>query len=77
LVILSQFFADGRLFCSRDPQAIDRIVDLVNKYPKTSGKIRDVMQVPLDNSILWAGTTRNVCGLAVGADGLVVCLAKD
>ncbi len=63
---------DGRLFCSRDPQALDRIVDLMNKYPKTSGKIRDVMRVPLDDSILWAGTTRDVCGLAVGADGLVV-----
>jgi len=63
---------DGRLFCSRDPQALDRIVDLMNKYPKTSGKIRDVMQVPLGDSILWAGTTRDVCGLAVGADGLVV-----
>jgi hypothetical protein len=63
---------DGRLFCSRDPQALDRIVDLMNKYPKTSGKIRDVMQLPVDDSILWAGSTRDVCGLAVGTDGLVV-----
>jgi len=63
---------DGRLFCSRDPQALDHIVDLINKDIKTSGKIRDVMQVPLDDSILWAGTTRDVCGLAVGTDGLVV-----
>jgi hypothetical protein len=63
---------DGRLFCSRDPQALDRIVDLMNKAPKTSGKIRDVMQVPVDDSILWAGNTRDVCGLAVGADGLIV-----
>jgi hypothetical protein len=63
---------DGRLFCSRDPQALDRIVDLMNKGPKSSGKIRDVMQVPVDDSILWAGNTRDVCGLAVGADGLVV-----
>jgi len=63
---------DGRLFCSRDPQALDRIVELMNKYPKTSGKIRDVMQVPVDDSILWAGSTKDVCGLAVGADGLVV-----
>ncbi len=63
---------DGRLFCSRDPQALDRIVDLMNKYPKTSGKIRDVMQVPVGDSILWAGNTRDVCGMAVGADGLVV-----
>ena len=63
---------DGRLFCSRDPQALDRIVDLMNKYTKTSGKIRDVMQVPVDDSILWAGSTKDVCGLAVGTDGLVV-----
>ncbi|MHC4559446.1 MAG: hypothetical protein ACYS80_19300, partial [Planctomycetota bacterium] len=63
---------DGRLFCSRDPQALNRIVDLVNKYPRASGKIRNVMQVPLDDSILWAGKTRDVCGLAVGDDGLVV-----
>lgn len=63
---------DGRLFCSRDPQALDRIVDLMNKYPKTNGEIQDVMQVPQDDSILWAGTTMDVCGLAVGADGLVV-----
>ncbi len=63
---------DGRLFCSQDPQALDRIVDLMNKYPKTSGKIRDVMQVPLDDSILWAGNTADLRGLAVGADGLVV-----
>jgi len=31
-----------------------------------------VMQIPLGDSILWAGTTKDVCGLAVGADGLVV-----
>ena len=30
---------DGRLFCSRDPQALDRIVDLMNKDPKTGGKM--------------------------------------
>jgi outer membrane protein assembly factor BamB len=62
---------DGRIFCSRDPKALDRIVDLVNKYPKTSGKIRDIMQVPLDDSVLWVGKTSDVRGLAVGADGLV------
>jgi outer membrane protein assembly factor BamB len=66
---------DGRLFCSRDPQALDRIVDLMNKDPKTGGRItvpRDVMQVPTDDSILWAGSTADVRGLAVGTDGLVV-----
>ena len=30
------------------------------------------MQVPLDDSILWAGKTADVRGLAVGDDGLVV-----
>ncbi len=63
---------DGRLFCSGDPQALDRVVELMNKEPKASGNIRDVMQVPVDDSVLWAGTTNDVCGLAVGADGLVV-----
>jgi outer membrane protein assembly factor BamB len=67
---------DGRLFCSRDPQMLDRIVDLVNESPKTSGTIRSVMQVPLDDSIIWAGRRTDVCGLAVGADGLVV-LCRD
>jgi len=66
---------DGRLFCSHDPQALDRIVDLMNKDPKTGGRItvpRDVMQVPMDDTILWAGKTSDVRGLAVGTDGLVV-----
>ncbi len=30
------------------------------------------MQVPLDDSILWAGNTADLRGLAVGGDGLVV-----
>jgi len=69
---------DGRLFCSRDPEALDRIVDLMNKDPKTGGKMggatvpRDVMQVPVDHSTVWASNTADVRGLAVGADGLVV-----
>ena len=62
---------DGRLFCSRDLKDLDRIIDLMNKGPKTSGTIRDVMKISLSDSLLWAGTTKNVCGLAVGADGLV------
>jgi len=62
---------DGRIFCSRNMKALDRIVNLVNKYPRDNGKIRDVMRVPLDDSILWTGKTSDVCGLAVGADGLV------
>jgi hypothetical protein len=63
---------DGRLFCARDPRALDRIVDLMNKEPKSRGTIRDVMRVPVDDAILWAGKTADVCGLAIGADGLVV-----
>jgi len=62
---------DGRIFCSRDLQALDRVIDLVNKYPQTSGKIQDVMRVPIDDSVLWAGETSDVCGLAIGTDGLV------
>ena len=69
---------DGRLFCSRDLRALDRIVDLMNKDPKTGGKMgggtvpRDVMKVPVDDSILWASKTADLRGLAVGADGLVL-----
>ena len=73
---------DGRLFCSRDPEALDHIVDLMNKNPKTGGKLgggppRDVMQIPTDDSIVWAGNTADVCGLAVGADGLVILHPKS
>ncbi len=69
---------DGRLFCARDSQPLDRVVDLMNKDPATGGSLataaapRDVLQVPADNAILWAGQTADVCGLAVGTDGLVV-----
>ena len=69
---------DGRLFCARDPQTLDRIVDLMNKDPKTGGKMGgdtvpwDVMRIPVDDSMLWASNTADVCGLAVGTDGLVV-----
>jgi len=62
---------DGRLFCSRDRKGLDRIVDLMNKGPKTSQTIGDVLHVSLDDSILWTSSTKGVCGLAVGADGLV------
>jgi outer membrane protein assembly factor BamB len=66
---------DGRIFCSREMKALDRIVDLMNKDPKTGRMLatpRDVMKVPLDDSILWAGNASDVLGLAVGTDGLVV-----
>ncbi len=73
----------GRLFCARDPRALDRIVDLMNKDPKTGGKMgggtvpRRVMQVPVDDTILWASNTADVRGLAVGTDGLVVLHPKS
>ncbi len=68
---------DGRLFCSGDPRALDRIVERMNKDPKTGGKMggltvpQDVMKVPVEDAILWAGKTADVCGVAVGNDGLV------
>lgn len=73
---------DGRLFCSRDQEALDRIVDKMNTDPRTGGKMGggtvpwDVMRIPIDDSILWAGETADVQGLAVGSDGIVV-LHKD
>ncbi|MHC4178491.1 MAG: outer membrane protein assembly factor BamB family protein [Planctomycetota bacterium] len=66
---------DGRLFCSRDPQVLDRIVALMNKVPKTGP--RNVMSIPQSDSILWASNTADVRGLAVGADGLVVLHQKS
>ncbi len=69
---------DGRIFCSRDQAALDRIVDLMNRDPRTGGKMgggtvpRNVMRIPVDDSILWAGNSSDVCGLAIGIDGLVV-----
>jgi len=62
----------GRLFCAHEPKALDRIVDFMNQGPKTSRNVRDVMRAPVDSSILWAGTSSDVCGLAVGANGVVV-----
>ncbi|MFC1634320.1 PQQ-binding-like beta-propeller repeat protein [Planctomycetota bacterium] len=62
---------DGRLFCSRDLKGLDHVVNLINKGAKTSQIIRDIIKVPLSDSILWAGTKKDVCGLAVGIDGLV------
>jgi hypothetical protein len=73
---------DGRLFCARDIRALDRIVDLMNKDPKTGGKMgggtvpRDVMTVPVGDSLLWATNTADIRGLAIGADGLVA-LGRD
>jgi len=68
---------DGRLFCARDIGALDHIVDLMNKDPRTGGKMgggtipRDVMTVAVDDSLLWASDRADVRGLAVGADGVV------
>ena len=47
-------------------------MELLNKEPKTSGRIRDVMRIPVDDPAVWAGKTADVCGLAIGADGLAV-----
>jgi hypothetical protein len=74
---------DGRLFGSRDPKALDRIVEVMNTDPKTGKKLGggaepwDVMQVPVDDSAVWAGDAADVRGLAVGADGLVVLHEKS
>lgn len=36
----------------------------------------DVMEVLTDDSVFWAGRTADVCGVAVGADGLAA-LRRD
>ncbi len=69
---------DGRLFCARDLDPLDHMVDLMNKDPKTGGKMGgltvpwDVMRIPVHDAILWAGDRADLRGLAVGSDGLVV-----
>jgi outer membrane protein assembly factor BamB len=74
---------DGRLFCARDRQTLDRIVAVMNTDPRTSGKMGggtvpwDVMRLPVDDSILWAGESADVRGLAVGIDGLVALCEKN
>jgi outer membrane protein assembly factor BamB len=66
---------DGRLFCARDMKSLDQIVDLMNKDPQTGGRLtttpRNVMDVPLNESILWAGKSADLRGIAVGTDGIV------
>mgnify|MGYP005837464967 CR=1 FL=1 len=62
----------GRLFCARDVQPLDRIVDLINKDTKARQQVRDAMEVAVDDSVVWAGDAADVCGLAVASDGLVV-----
>jgi hypothetical protein len=62
---------DGRIFCARDQQVLDRIVNSINKFARNSGRIRDIMRIQPDDSVLWAGKTSDVCGLAVGSDGLI------
>ncbi len=61
---------DGRLFCSRDPAALDRVVEMMNKIQNLQP--RSVMTVPTADDILWASPTSDIRGLAVGSDGLVV-----
>jgi outer membrane protein assembly factor BamB len=68
---------DGRLFCAGDRQVLDRIVALMNTDPKTGERMGggtipwDVMKVPVDDTVLWAGQSADVRGVAVGNDGLV------
>ena len=68
---------DGRLFCALDPLALDSIVQIMNTDPRTGKQMGggtdpwDVMKVPVDDSILWAGSAADVVGVAVGSDGLV------
>jgi len=62
---------DGRLFCASDQQALDGVINKVNQDTKTIGSPPDVMLAGMSDSILWAGKTADVRGLAVGTNGLV------
>ena len=74
---------DGRVFCSRDPKALDVVVDLMNKDPRTGKKLgggsdpRKVMTVPVDDSLLWASNTADIRGLVIGTDGVVLLHQKS
>ena len=74
---------DGRVFCSRDPKALDGVVELMNQDPKTRKKLgggsdpRKVMTVPVNDSLLWASNTADVRGLAIGTDGVVLLHQKS
>jgi outer membrane protein assembly factor BamB len=63
---------DGRLFCAHDTGALDGIVEKVYQTTKTARAPSPVLHAQSDDSILWAGETADVCGLALGTDGLVV-----
>ena len=67
----------GRLFCARDTKTLDAIIKKINSDPKAGGdrivsQPWDVMKVPLPDTVLWAGKTDDIRGLAVGTDGVVV-----
>ncbi len=67
----------GRLFCARDTNTLDAIVDKMNADPTAGGnrvvsEPWDVMKVPVPDTVHWSSQTADICGLAVGADGLVV-----
>ena len=64
----------GRLFCARDPQALDVVLNLDEQAAgqRLGGHSRDVMEAPLDGSSIWADNAADVRGLAVAADGVVV-----
>jgi hypothetical protein len=68
---------DGRLFAAADTQTLDAIVAKMNADPVAGGERVvsqpwNVMQVPVPDSLLWASPIADICGLAVGRDGLVV-----
>ena len=74
---------DGRVFCSRDPKPLDAVVAMMNKDPKTGKKLgggsapRRVMTVPVNDPLLWASSTADVRGLAIGTDGVVLLHQKS
>lgn len=66
----------GRLFCAREMNTLDSIVNKINTDPNT-GQDRittepwDVMDVPLPDSLLWASETSDIRGMAVGNNGVI------
>ncbi|HIQ20139.1 MAG TPA: hypothetical protein EYH34_02720 [Planctomycetes bacterium] len=69
---------DGRVVASRNERALDGLVELMNRDPRTGGRMggntvpRSPMQLPLGEKIAWATDGADVRGLAVARDGVVL-----
>ena len=62
----------GAIVAAADAKPLERLAAAINRDTKASGNVPDPMRLRLDNTIQWSSKTADVCGLALGADGLVL-----